>query len=93
VPPRSLRTRLLLASSAILAGLIAVTLLYVSWQANRFVGERLAADLRRTEELAAAQEAARHETLRATARLLAAFPELRALLATDAATVRDFLVD
>lgn len=93
MPPRSLRARLLLASSAILAGLIGATLLYVSWQANRFVGERLTADLRRTRELAAAQEAARHETLRATARLLAAFPELRALIATDAATVRDFLVD
>jgi class 3 adenylate cyclase len=91
--PQSLRTRLLLASSAILAGLIAATLLYVGWQANQFVGERLAADLRRTQELAAAQEAVRHETLRATARLLAAFPELRALIATDAATVRDFLVD
>jgi class 3 adenylate cyclase len=88
-----LRTRLLVASTAILVGLIGATLLYVGIQANRFVGERLAADLRRTHDQIAEDEVERFRNLRVIAQLIASFPELRALLATDAATIRDFLVD
>ena len=87
----SLRTKILLASSAILVGLIGATLAYVSVQSNRFVGDRIAADLQRTTELLTAGEAERFANLRLTAEILASFPQLRALLGTDAATVRDFL--
>jgi class 3 adenylate cyclase len=89
----TLRTRLLVASSTILVALIGATLLYVSQQANRFVSERLTADLRRTRDQILIDERDRLHALRVTAELIASFPELRALLATDSATVRDFLID
>jgi class 3 adenylate cyclase len=88
-----LRVQILLASSAILAALIVATLLYVGYQANRFVGARLTADLQRSQEQIVADQAERFATLGVLAQLMASFPELRALLATDAATIRDFLLD
>ena len=88
-----LHTKILLSSSVILAALIVATLLYVGYQANGFVGARLTADLQRTQEQITADQAERFANLQVLAQLLASFPELRALLATDAATIRDFLVD
>lgn len=93
MPPWRLRTRILLSSSAILAALILATLLYVGYLANGFVGARLADDLRRAQEQISADQAQRFSNLRVVAQLIASFPELRALLGTDAATIRDFLVD
>lgn len=91
--PRSLRARLLLASSAVLVVLIGATLALVNVQGNRLVTERLTADLSRASQLIASAHAERYANLRITAELLAAFPELNALTQTDAATVRDFLLD
>jgi adenylate cyclase len=83
----------LVATGSLVVALIAGTLLYVGVQANSFVGDRLVGDLRRTQEQIRSDEQQRFAALRSTAQVLASFPELRALLATDAATIRDFLLD
>jgi class 3 adenylate cyclase len=90
----SLRTKILIASSATLLALVGATLAYVSWQANQFVGQRIAGDLEDSGDAIAAAEAERFATLQLTAQVLASFPQLRALLEnTDAATIRDVLRD
>ena len=89
----SLRAKIVLSSSGLIVALIGATLYYVSYQADRFVDQRLAEDLRLGGDLIAAAEQERFERLRLTALNLASFPELKALFATDAATIRDFLID
>src|SRR5438876_10728265 len=83
--------KILLYSSSLLVGLITATLVYVNHQAERFVGENTGAELKRGIERIHAAEAERLERLALTARLVASFPSLKALLATDFATIRDFL--
>lgn len=89
----SLRARILLSSSALLIALTAVTLAYVSRQANSFVSQRLDEDLRRGQELIRAAEAERLARLELAAQVVASFPALKALFEADAATMRDFLLD
>ena len=90
----SLRTKILLASSVTLLALIGATLAYVGWQANAFVGERIGGDLEGSSAIIASAEADRYAMLQLTAQVLASFPQLRALLEnTDAATIRDVLLD
>ncbi|MGH9173894.1 MAG: adenylate/guanylate cyclase domain-containing protein [Vicinamibacterales bacterium] len=90
----SLRTKILLASSATLLALIGATLAYVSVQADDFVGSKIAEDLEDSGEVIKAAEAERFATLQLTAQVLASVPQLRALLEnTDAATIRDVLRD
>lgn len=84
---------MLLSSSLLLAALIFATLAWVGFQGNRLVSERLSADLTRASQLIDTARAERYASLRITAELLAAFPELNALSQTDAATIRDFLLD
>jgi protein kinase-like protein len=60
--------------------------------ADRAVTAAIEADLTRAERLVRRVQADRLANLEATARLVASFPELKALFGTDAATVRDFLV-
>jgi len=94
VPAVSLRTRILLITSALLIALTAATLAYVSVQADQFVNQRLVDDLRRGQELIAAAQADRLARLELAAQVVASFPQLKALLDTaDVATVRDFLVE
>ena len=88
---RSLRSRLLFVQSALVVGLAAATLAYVSVLANRAVGKRIADDLARSRRTIEAVEADRGRALRLVAELVASFPNLRALFTTDGATVRDFL--
>lgn len=90
---RSLRSRLLATSAALIVGVTLATVGYVSLLADRTVGQRVAADLERSRRGVAAAEAEQFARLELIAELVASFPELRALLATDAATVRDFLAD
>ncbi len=93
MPFRSLRTRLLLTSAVLLATVVAATLVWVGYQASRLVNGRLAADLARAGTLIRTSQEDRYASLRGTADLLAAFPDLNALAQTDAATMRDFLLD
>jgi class 3 adenylate cyclase len=88
---RSLRSRLLFVQSALVVGLTAATLAYVSVLANRAVGKRIADDLARSRRTIEAVEADRGRALQLLAELVASFPNLRALFTTDGATVRDFL--
>src|SRR5207247_5334722 len=86
--------KILLYSSSLLVGLITASLVYVNHQAERFVRENIGADLKRGVERIHAAEAERLERLELTARLVASFPELKALLReTDYATIRDYLKD
>lgn len=90
----SLRTKILIASAGLILALIVATLAYVGAQANRFVGERLSADLASSAAVISTTESERFDTLQLTAQVIASFPQLRALLeSTDAATIRDFLRD
>jgi len=90
---RSLRGRLLATTGALIVGVTVATVAYVSVLANRTVDGRLAEDLERSRRAVTAAEAERFARLQLLAQMVASFPELRALLATDAATVRDFLAD
>jgi adenylate cyclase len=90
---RSLRARLLATSGLLVVGLTLATLAYVSRLAERTVDGRISEDLERSRRAVAAAEAQQFARLHLVAEMVASFPELRALLATDAATVRDFLSD
>ena len=86
-----LRRRILIYSSVLLLGLIAAMLVFVNYQAQRFVGERIAADFEQGTRRLDAAVNERLDGLQLTARLVASFPDLKALLDTDHATIRDFL--
>ncbi len=90
---RSLRARLIATTGALIVSVTLATLAYVSLLANRTVDGRLAEDLERSRRAVAAAEAEQFSRLQLLAQMVASFPELRALLATDTATVRDFLSD
>lgn len=93
MPLRSLRTRLLILGSVLVVGLTAATLAYVSWFANAAVAGRMAADLLESRVRVQDDVRGRYRDLALVAELVASFPNLRALFATDAATIRDFLAD
>jgi class 3 adenylate cyclase len=88
----TLRWKVLLYFSALLVGLILAMLILVSYETRVFVDERVTSDLdqglQRIEGIGAEQQS----ELRQTARLVASIPELKALLGTDLATIKDFLL-
>ena len=88
-----LRIRILLYTSALMLSLLAAVFLYINYQAERLVNEGITSDLVRGRNLVAAAEEERLSNLRLTAGLVASFPDLKALLATDVRTIRDFLID
>jgi class 3 adenylate cyclase len=90
---RSLRTRLLILGSTLVVALTVATLAYVSWLANTAVSGRITEDLQQSRRLVLADIGGRYRDLALVAELVASFPNLRALFATDAATIRDFLAD
>jgi Protein kinase domain/Double sensory domain of two-component sensor kinase len=87
-----LRRRILAISCGLLVLLAATTWAFVRVMADRAVTAAIEADLTRAEQLVNKVQRDRLSELRLTARLVASFPELKALFATDAATIRDFLV-
>jgi len=89
---RGLRLRILAISCGLLILLAAGMWGYVRVMADRVVSAAIDADLARGELLVRRAERDRLAGLSLTARLIASFPELKALFATDAATVRDYLV-
>lgn len=92
MPRLRLRWKLLLYSSSLLVALIAAMLVFVNWQADRFVNRQVAADLEQGRQRVLDASAERFARLDALARNLASYPDLKALLdTTDAPTVRDFL--
>lgn len=93
MPFRSLRTRLLVTSGALIVLVTVATLAYVSRLGNQAVDARMADDLERSRRAVLGAEVERFARLELLAQMVASFPELRGLLATDSATVRDFLSD
>ena len=90
---RGLQVKVLTASCGLLLAVVAATWAYVHTSAGRAVDAALARDLERDQGLVGRVHAARLDRLQLTARLLASFPELKALLeSTDAATVSDYLL-
>jgi len=90
----SLRARLLVVQSALVVGLTIVTLAYVSYRANRVVGERFTDDLARSRDIISDAFRDRYQRLDLWAQLVASFPTLKSLLvATDAVTIQEFLKD
>jgi class 3 adenylate cyclase len=87
-----LRLKILLYTSVIVVALIGAMLAYVNWQAQQFVAENISAQLEQGRQRIGVIAGERVAGLRLTAQLVASFPELKALLATDAATIRDFLL-
>ena len=86
-----LRTRVALISCGLLLLLSAATWGYVRLMADRVVTAAIDADLMRAEQIVSRVQQERLTRLQLTARLLASFPNLKALFETDAATVGDFL--
>ena len=92
-PVRRPTRTMLAASSAVLLAVAAATWGYLYTMSDRAVNAALAKDLGRAQSMVTRVHEWRLERLQLTARLLASFPELKALFeATDAATIRDFLV-
>ena len=89
---RRVRNRILAISCALLVLLSMVIWGFVRVMADRAVTSAIEADLTQAERLVQRVQRDRLATLALTARLVASFPELKALFATDAATVRDYLV-
>lgn len=68
-------------------------LVFVNYQAERFVSDRIGADIQSGRERVINAEQQRIEGLRLTAGLVASFPALYgALIETDSGTIRDFLL-
>jgi Protein kinase domain len=89
---RRLPTGVIAAALALLVGFPLVTWGYVRIMAGRAVAAAIDADLARDERFVTRVQDARLTRLALTARLVASFPELNALFATDAPTIRDFLL-
>jgi tRNA A-37 threonylcarbamoyl transferase component Bud32 len=80
------------AACGFLMLLTALTWGYVRFVASRNVDALFESDFTRTERAVTRLHREHIDRLSLTARLVAAFPELKALFATDAATVEDFLL-
>jgi len=89
---RRVRNRLLAISCALLMLLSMSIWGFVRVMADRAVTAAIDADLTRAARLVRRVQGERLANLSLTARLVASFPELKALFATDAATVHDYLV-
>jgi Protein kinase domain len=89
---KRLRTRIALISCGLLLLLSAATWGYVRVMSDRVVTSAIDAELARAEGIVRRVHTARLGQLAGTARLVASFPELKALFETkDAATIGDFL--
>ena len=81
----------MLYSSSLIVALIVAMLVFVDYQADRFTGERIVANLEEGTRRVSAIETERLGRLQLIAQLVASFPELKAMLDTDYGTIRDFL--
>lgn len=92
MPRLRLRWKILLYVSSLLVMLIAAMLVFVDWQSQRFVNQRLATDLEQGRRRVLEASGERFERLDYLAHNLSSYPDLKALLDTgDTPTIRDFL--
>ncbi len=87
-----LRWKMLLSFSVVLISLIVSMLLYVNYQAIRFVNDRNAIDLKEGRTRIETSIGDQVNVLRLTAQSVASMPQLKALLSTDLPTIKDFLL-
>ena len=87
-----LRNRMVAISCGLLILLSGTTWAFVRTMVDRTVAAAIDADLARAERLVHRVQRERLTALTLIARLVASFPELRALFATDALTIRDYLL-
>ena len=87
-----LRRWLLAISCGLLLVITGATWAFVRITANRAVDEAVDADLSRAERMVRHLHREHLQRITLTARLVASFPELKALFATDVATIQDFLL-
>jgi len=78
-----LRRKILLYSSSLLIVLIVTMLVYVNYQAERFVDQRIASDIEQGRARIEEADEERIGTLELTAGLVASLPGLKASLRTD----------
>ena len=89
-----LRTKFLLSILAVSAGLMAATLLIVSYSVRKRVRESIREELRNSVNTYQSSEKQRQDTLARSASLLAQLPNVRALMTTeDNATIQDASAD
>jgi hypothetical protein len=89
---KRLRTRALIASCGLLLTLVATTWGYVRVMAARTVTASVENDLARAQRVVTRVHQDRLARLALTARLVASFPDLKALFSTNAPTIGDFLL-
>jgi hypothetical protein len=93
VSARQVQRKVLAVSCGLLLAFVAATWAYVHTRADNAVHDALARDLERAQSLVGRVHSSRLERLQLTARLVASFPDLKALFeSTDAATIGDFLL-
>ena len=88
---RRVRLRVLAIACGLALVLAVAPWVFVRVMTDRAVTQTIDADLVRAEQLVRRVQRERFGALSLTARLIASFPELKALFATDAVTVRDYL--
>jgi protein kinase-like protein len=88
---RTRRRLLYLVAGSLLLLVVAVSIA-IQLAGARIAGETVEANLARAQKIAARTSQERLARLRLTARLVASFPELKALFETDPATIRDYLL-
>jgi hypothetical protein len=89
---RRMRNRIVAIVCGLLVLVSATTWMLVRTMTNRAVASAIDVDLDRASRLMVRVQRERLNTLALTARQVASFPELRALFATDAPTIRDYLL-
>jgi hypothetical protein len=87
-----IRNRFLAISCGVILLFTAATWGFVNVMADRAVTAAIDADLARVDRLVQRAHRERLSALVLTSRLVASFPELKALFATDAPTIRDYLL-
>jgi serine/threonine protein kinase len=90
--PQRLRTQLLVVACSVLVLLTAASWGLVRLAAGRAVDTALEADFARAERAVKHVHTEHVDRLGLTARLVASFPELKALFGTDVSTIQDFLL-
>jgi hypothetical protein len=88
---RRFRQQVLIMSCSVFVVLAAATWATVRTMSDQAMAAAIEADLARAARLVALVERERVSAVTQTARLVASFPELNALFATDAPTIRDYL--
>ncbi len=90
--PVPLRLRVALLPTVVVLIFVAATWAYVHLMSSRLASQHIDAELGRVQAIVARMQQERLTGLRLAARLVASFPELKALFETDTATIRDYLL-